>query len=892
MKKDYFTRYFILIFLVLGGLNNSLSAQETTSTATETASTSTTMQQTTSVQLTTTTSMVQTITTSVLSTTTVLVTTIQSSTTTTSIYAQFIFNELIYNNAPAQGMDMHSFYDGQYIWYPEHNNDDNTNNLIQFNPTDDSIIVYRLADYVSDNNPIAYHAIADPLDSNTIWVWAPYGTHSLWKFNKTTRESIYISGKDKVAGAGFGGKITRFTQLDGTSRIWGSLVFGSSPVAYDEDTNTYTHYTMHTDIPGVTGASIEAYGLQSNDKNLFLCGSAGDNGYIYAVHNNFTTDGTVTLSGAIQATYIKSSDVVTHTSVKGESYTDLAWDGTYLWASGGDATSNKIYRIQPVFDNGYVTSFGEATIYDTGNGWVSLAPSIKANDKYVMAVWEAASLGRFGGLLINKTNNFATWNFAGDDVNIYPFVEEYWPTVTVEIDAPGAIYITGYYPDGQGWDEICPNKSMRILKMTTRIESTSTTTEPNTTTIQESTTTTIEPTTSIMMPSCAGVSPASAEQGVTREVTIVGLNTNFSDGATVASFSGSGITVYSTKVKSTTEAVATISIDPDATLGARDMTATTGTELATCMAVFTVAAAQVTTTAEQPTTTTTSELPITSSTTSIQPSTSSTSSTTMSVQPTTSSTTTSIVTTTSVIPSTTTSVSTTTTSGSITTTSQDSTTTSEIITTSIVPKTTTTSIGGEHGGGGGGGGGGSTTTIININPSTVPVTSTIITTTISAPPPPECTIDVDCDDGIFCNGMEKCRNGSCEKGVNPCDAVQICRENTAQCWSSVSVTGLCMQNTVLRPIIRAKKYPWLFVYCQEGNHFIPGLSTIEVVGSGLSFQGVTIDTRRKAVAIGKLIIIPVCIEKGASTGRWNIKMKTEIANAAVEENIITNFQVQ
>ncbi len=34
--------------------------------------------------------------------------------------------------------------------------------------------------------------------------------------------------------------------------------------------------------------------------------------------------------------------------------------------------------------------------------------------------------------------------------------------------------------------------------------------------------------------------------------------------------------------------------------------------------------------------------------------------------------------------------------------------------------------------------------------------------------PPECAIDADCDDGLYCNGEESCVNGACESGERPC----------------------------------------------------------------------------------------------------------------------------
>ena len=93
-------------------------------------------------------------------------------------------------------------------------------------------------------------------------------------------------------------------------------------------------------------------------------------------------------------------------------------------------------------------------------------------------------------------------------------------------------------------------------------------------------------------PTCAGVAPASATQGATMDVTITGLNTNFEDGLTAVSFMCAGttsyITVNSTQVNSETETIANITIEPGATVGACDVTVTTGAEIVTCPAAFAI----------------------------------------------------------------------------------------------------------------------------------------------------------------------------------------------------------------------------------------------------------------------------------------------------------------
>jgi len=52
----------------------------------------------------------------------------------------------------------------------------------------------------------------------------------------------------------------------------------------------------------------------------------------------------------------------------------------------------------------------------------------------------------------------------------------------------------------------------------------------------------------------------------------------------------------------------------------------------------------------------------------------------------------------------------------------------------------------------------------------------------SPPPPPECTVDADCDDGVFCNGAETCDgSGTCQSGAAPCAAGDTCDETANVC---------------------------------------------------------------------------------------------------------------
>jgi hypothetical protein len=195
-------------------------------------------------------------------------------------------------------------------------------------------------------------------------------------------------------------------------------------------------------------------------------------------------------------------------------------------------------------------------------------------------------------------------------------------------------------------------------------------------------------------------------------------------------------------------------------------------------------------------------------------------------------------------------------------------------TTTIPPKTTSTTTSVSGGGGGGGG----------HHPRT--------STTTSAPPS-VCVVDADCDDKVFCNGTEECINGTCVNGQNPCGDEQVCKEELQQCRDVVSITAASLlRKVVMRPILLDKKCLWLIIYSSQEHHFTQQGSSIEVTGDGAEAQGVTSDTRKQAFSFGNLIFIPVCVERGASTGQWNITIKTELTNASLEETIVTSFQVK
>lgn len=84
------------------------------------------------------------------------------------------------------------------------------------------------------------------------------------------------------------------------------------------------------------------------------------------------------------------------------------------------------------------------------------------------------------------------------------------------------------------------------------------------------------------------LSPVEGQRGQTLNVAITGVNTNFQNGVSRASFTGDGIVVNNTTVTSLTTAVANITIGATATLGFRDLSVTTGSETSVILSGFRV----------------------------------------------------------------------------------------------------------------------------------------------------------------------------------------------------------------------------------------------------------------------------------------------------------------
>ncbi len=89
--------------------------------------------------------------------------------------------------------------------------------------------------------------------------------------------------------------------------------------------------------------------------------------------------------------------------------------------------------------------------------------------------------------------------------------------------------------------------------------------------------------------SISTITPATGAQGSSVAINVTGASTNFVNGVTVCTISGTGVTVTSTITSSATTGVCNVTIDANATTGTRTITMTTGGEVAAGTNAFTVA---------------------------------------------------------------------------------------------------------------------------------------------------------------------------------------------------------------------------------------------------------------------------------------------------------------
>jgi hypothetical protein len=108
----------------------------------------------------------------------------------------------------------------------------------------------------------------------------------------------------------------------------------------------------------------------------------------------------------------------------------------------------------------------------------------------------------------------------------------------------------------------------------------------------------------------------------------------------------------------------------------------------------------------------------------------------------------------------------------------------------------------------------------------------------------------------------------------------------------VQLAARCLMKQAYKPKIQEQKSIWMILFCSEGHRFNKQASIIKLEGAEEGFQGVTINKKRSPLSIGKLIFVPLSIEKWASVGQWKIMITTVLPSAGEAESLKADFEIR
>ena len=149
-----------------------------------------------------------------------------------------------------------------------------------------------------------------------------------------------------------------------------------------------------------------------------------------------------------------------------------------------------------------------------------------------------------------------------------------------------------------------------------------------------------------------------------------------------------------------------------------------------------------------------------------------------------------------------------------------------------------------------------------------------------------------CDNGQYCDGQEVCDvvQGCMSATQESCSPGTECDEGDDVCREVLTVQTRCLLGAKRIPWLFEQKGKWLILHTKESLNFSSSFSTVEFLGPQGVSTGVSLHPARKSFQFWRFIFVPVIIEKGAATGEWTIKIRTELnAGSPAVEYIQSTF---
>lgn len=102
---------------------------------------------------------------------------------------------------------------------------------------------------------------------------------------------------------------------------------------------------------------------------------------------------------------------------------------------------------------------------------------------------------------------------------------------------------------------------------------------------------------------------------------------------------------------------------------------------------------------------------------------------------------------------------------------------------------------------------------------------------------------------------------------------------------------MSLRNQFYRSFLRTRRTVWM-VLIADGQQSNQQDRSITIVGPGDNFQGVSVNEAKRVFSLGKLLYIPLIIDKGATLGQWKIICTFSLPEAGQVKRIEESFTIQ
>lgn len=179
------------------------------------------------------------------------------------------------------------------------------------------------------------------------------------------------------------------------------------------------------------------------------------------------------------------------------------------------------------------------------------------------------------------------------------------------------------------------------------------------------------------------------------------------------------------------------------------------------------------------------------------------------------------------------------------------------------------------------------------------ISARVVLHVVSPAPVPEdeddgVSLDRDCDDGLFCNGVEHCRHGMCLAGTLPCGPEEVCDEGHDRCLEARRLVPVRMPGSFRRPNRTGTRHARVYLFSGVPMHFTPDAGSFELSGPECDARGVAVSAVRSAGPGSHAALVKLSISRFATPGQWHLSLQStgEDYEKPFFESITVPFRVR